>query len=102
MPVPEEKTRSLWISGLSSSTHAKDLKTTFSNVGKVAEAKVFTNAGTPGLRCYGYVTMHNSENITKCIQSLNQTELQGRHITVEKAKENRPAPANPVLALKFR
>merc|ERR1712013_138502 len=52
--------RNLWISGLSSTTRATDLKVVFSKWGKVVGAKVVTNARTPGARCYGYVTMNSS------------------------------------------
>eukprot|EP00092_Neocalanus_flemingeri_P035363 GFUD01038476.1.p1 GENE.GFUD01038476.1~~GFUD01038476.1.p1 ORF type:complete len:599 (-),score=222.57 GFUD01038476.1:66-1862(-) len=78
--------RNLWISGLSSTTRATDLKTVFSKYGKVIGAKVVTNARTPGARCYGYVTMNSSEDASKCIHHLNRTELHGRMITVERAK----------------
>merc|ERR550539_2288490 len=91
--VSEEKkktvpsgTRSLWVSGLSSTTRATDLKNVFSKHGKVVGAKVVTNAMTPGARCYGYVTMGSSDEASKCIEHLNKTELHGRMITVEKAK----------------
>lgn len=76
--------RNLWVSGLSSSTRATDLKQIFSKYGKVIGAKVVTNARTPGARCYGYVTMSTSEDATKCIQYLHRTELHGRVISVEK------------------
>ncbi|XP_035731599.1 SAFB-like transcription modulator [Vespa mandarinia] len=78
--------RNLWVSGLSSSTRATDLKQIFSKYGKVIGAKVVTNARTPGARCYGYVTMSTSEDAAKCIQHLHRTELHGRVISVEKAK----------------
>merc|ERR1712037_971124 len=78
--------RNLWISGLSSSTRATDLKTVFSKYGKVIGAKVVTNARTPGARCYGYVTMNSSEDASACIKNLNRTELHGKMITVERAK----------------
>ncbi|XP_074105343.1 uncharacterized protein LOC141531420 isoform X2 [Cotesia typhae] len=78
--------RNLWVSGLSSTTRATDLKQIFSKYGKVIGAKVVTNARTPGTRCYGYVTMSTSEDAAKCIQHLHRTELHGRVISVEKAK----------------
>ncbi|XP_046589913.1 SAFB-like transcription modulator isoform X3 [Neodiprion lecontei] len=78
--------RNLWVSGLSSTTRATDLKQVFSKYGKVIGAKVVTNARTPGARCYGYVTMSTSEDAAKCIQHLHRTELHGRVISVEKAK----------------
>ncbi|XP_054982305.1 scaffold attachment factor B2 isoform X2 [Sorex araneus] len=82
--------RNLWVSGLSSTTRATDLKNLFSKYGKVVGAKVVTNARSPGARCYGFVTMSTSEEATKCISHLHRTELHGRMISVEKAK-NEPA-----------
>jgi RNA recognition motif. (a.k.a. RRM, RBD, or RNP domain) len=53
-----------------------------SNSLKVIGAKVVTNA--PGARCYGYVTMDNSEDASKWIQHLDRTELHGRMTSVER------------------
>ncbi|XP_023572580.1 scaffold attachment factor B1 isoform X1 [Octodon degus] len=82
--------RNFWVSGLSSTTRATDLKTLFSKYGKVVGAKVVTNARSPGARCYGFVTMSTAEEATKCINHLHKTELHGKMISVEKAK-NEPA-----------
>nr|XP_051686016.1 scaffold attachment factor B2 isoform X1 [Oryctolagus cuniculus] len=82
--------RNLWVSGLSSTTRATDLKNLFSKYGKVVGAKVVTNARSPGARCYGFVTMATADEATKCISHLHRTELHGRMISVEKAK-NEPA-----------
>ncbi|XP_029938958.1 scaffold attachment factor B1 [Salarias fasciatus] len=82
--------RNLWVSGLASTTRAADLKTLFSKYGKVVGAKVVTNAKSPGARCYGFVTMSSTEEATKCISHLHRTELHGRMISVERAK-NEPA-----------
>ncbi|XP_075759201.1 scaffold attachment factor B2 isoform X2 [Pelodiscus sinensis] len=86
--------RNLWVSGLASSTRATDLKNLFSKYGKVVGAKVVTNARSPGARCYGFVTMSTSEEATKCIGHLHRTELHGKMISVEKAK-NEPAGKKP-------
>ncbi|XP_070816504.1 scaffold attachment factor B1 isoform X2 [Chaetodon trifascialis] len=86
--------RNLWVSGLSSTTRATDLKTLFSKYGKVVGAKVVTNAKSPGARCYGFVTMSSSEEATKCISHLHRTELHGRMISVERAK-NEPVGKKP-------
>ncbi|XP_072458004.1 scaffold attachment factor B2 isoform X6 [Notamacropus eugenii] len=86
--------RNLWVSGLSSTTRATDLKNLFSKYGKVVGAKVVTNARSPGARCYGFVTMSTSDEATKCINHLHRTELHGRMISVEKAK-NEPAGKKP-------
>nr|CAD7394951.1 unnamed protein product [Timema cristinae] len=89
---PAGSSRNLWVSGLSSSTRATDLKQVFSKYGKVIGAKVVTNARTPGARCYGYVTMATSEDASKCIQYLHRTELHGRMISVERAKGDSTGP----------
>lgn len=86
--------RNLWVSGLSSTTRATDLKNLFSKYGKVVGAKVVTNARSPGARCYGFVTMCSTEEATKCINHLHRTELHGRMISVERAK-NEPAGKKP-------
>ncbi|XP_059484036.1 SAFB-like transcription modulator isoform X2 [Neocloeon triangulifer] len=84
--------RNLWVSGLSSSTRATDLKQTFSKYGKVLGAKVVTNAKTPGARCYGFVTMAKKEDAQRCIQHLDRTELHGRMISVERARGEATGP----------
>ncbi|KAG9464673.1 hypothetical protein GDO78_019568, partial [Eleutherodactylus coqui] len=93
-PIDGSSGKNLWVSGLSSTTRATDLKNLFSKYGKVVGAKVVTNARSPGARCYGFVTMSSSEDATKCINHLHRTELHGRMISVEKAK-NEPAGKKP-------
>ncbi|XP_053228390.1 scaffold attachment factor B1-like [Podarcis raffonei] len=82
--------RNFWVSGLASTTRATDLKNLFSKYGKVVGAKVVTNARSPGARCYGFVTMSTAEEVTKCIANCHKTELHGKIISVERAK-NEPA-----------
>ncbi|XP_067827596.1 SAFB-like transcription modulator isoform X2 [Heptranchias perlo] len=81
-------TKNLWISGLSSNTKAADLKNLFSKYGKVLSAKVVTNARSPGARCYGFVTMSSSAEVSRCISHLHRTELHGQQISVEKVKND--------------
>lgn len=82
----ENMNRNLWISGLSSTTRASELKGAFSRYGKVVGAKVVTNVKSPGSKCFGYVTMATADAASKCILHLNNTEMHGRMITVEIAK----------------
>ncbi|KAM4739356.1 scaffold attachment factor B1 [Anableps anableps] len=86
--------RNLWVSGLSSTSRATDLKALFSKHGKVVGVKVVTNAKSPGARCFGFVTMSTSEEATNCISHLHRTELHGKMIFVERAK-NEPAGKKP-------
>ncbi|XP_013783456.1 SAFB-like transcription modulator [Limulus polyphemus] len=83
--------RNLWVSGLSASTKATDLKSLFSKYGKVVGTKIVTNAKSPGSRCYGFVTMETSEVASKCIQKLHQTELNGKIISVERPRNEHGA-----------
>ncbi|XP_046451363.1 scaffold attachment factor B2-like isoform X3 [Daphnia pulex] len=89
--------RNLWVSGLSTSTRATDLKHHFSKFGKVMGAKIVTYARTPGVRCFGYITMATSEDASKCIQYLHRTEIHGRMISVERTTgENGPRKADVI------
>ncbi|XP_065226795.1 scaffold attachment factor B2-like isoform X3 [Planococcus citri] len=99
-PKGNGSSRNLWVSGLSSMTRATDLKTLFSKFGKVVGAKIVTNAKTPGSRCYGYVTMLSADDATVSMQNLNKTELDGRMISVERAKDDGTGPARPKVAKK--
>ncbi|XP_013869656.1 scaffold attachment factor B1 [Austrofundulus limnaeus] len=92
--VAANSSRNLWVSGLSTTTRATDLKALFSKHGKVVGVKVVTNAKSPGSRCYGFVTMSSTEEATNCINHLHRTELHGRMISVERAK-NEPTGKKP-------
>nr|XP_006815966.1 PREDICTED: SAFB-like transcription modulator-like isoform X2 [Saccoglossus kowalevskii] len=78
--------KNLWVSNLSSTTKATDLKSAFSKYGKVIGAKIVTNAHSPGARCYGFVTMSSHAEANKAFHHLHRTELHGRIIYVEWAK----------------
>ncbi|KAK3732555.1 hypothetical protein QZH41_017843 [Actinostola sp. cb2023] len=90
-----ESGKSLWVSNLSSVTRAADLKTRFSQHGKVVGAKIVTNSKAPGAQCFGLVTMSTSEEAAKCISHLHRTELHGRTITVDRAKGDRVPSQTP-------
>ena len=81
----ESSIRNLWVSGLSSTTKAAEVKTVFSAHGKVSGAKIVTNARSSGARCFGYVTMGSPEDAARCVEKLTKTELGGNMIIVELA-----------------
>ena len=87
-----EKSSCLWISDLSSSTRAADLKSTFLKHGKVVNAKIVSNSRTPGAKCFGLVTMGTPEEAVKCIAELNNKELNGKTIIVQKCKPDATGP----------
>ncbi|CDW52971.1 Ankyrin repeat protein [Trichuris trichiura] len=79
---------SLWVTGISPAVRAADIKAHFSKYGRVQLAKIVTCAKLPGSKCYGFITMVTPEEATKCIEVLNHSELNGKRITVERAKSD--------------
>ncbi|XP_045481542.1 scaffold attachment factor B2-like isoform X2 [Harmonia axyridis] len=76
--------RAIWISNVAMNTRACDIKQALSEYGKVVGAKVVVNAKYPGTCCFGYVTMGSVEDANKVIENLNNTELNGHIIKIEK------------------
>lgn len=76
--------RNLWITNISKTTRATELKQALSEYGKVIGAKVVTNARFPGACCYGYVTMDTVADADRVIEKLDNTELNGQIIKIEK------------------
>ncbi|KAK9889210.1 hypothetical protein WA026_004489 [Henosepilachna vigintioctopunctata] len=76
--------RAIWISNVAMNTRACDIKQSLSQYGKVVGAKVVVNAKYPGTCCFGYVTMGSVEDANKVIENLNNTELNGQIIKIEK------------------
>lgn len=76
--------RNLWITNIAKTTRATELKQALSDYGKVIGAKVVTNARYPGACCYGYVTMDTVADADRVIEKLDNTELNGQIIKVEK------------------
>ena len=79
-----EGCRNLWVCNIPTTTRANDLKQMFAKYGKVIGAKIVVNTRSPGAKCYGYVTMDTEKDADNCIRSLNNSDLKGRKITIEK------------------
>ncbi|XP_050314601.1 scaffold attachment factor B2-like [Anthonomus grandis grandis] len=79
----------IWISNISRTTRASELKAALHKCGKVVGAKVVLNAKYPGSNCFGHVTMATTEAVQVAIETLNNTELNGRIIQVHKFDEVR-------------
>lgn len=76
--------RNIWVSGLSQNAKACELQTLFAKHGKVVSAKIIKNAKMSGSRCFGFITMENSEQVAKCIAQLNKSELHGKIISLSR------------------
>lgn len=74
----------VWVSNVAQNTRASELKAALSACGKVTGAKVVVNARYPGSSCFGYVTMGSLEDVDSVIAKLNNTELNGQIIKIEK------------------
>lgn len=82
----DSQNRNLWITNISQTTRATELKQALSEHGKVVGAKVVINARYPGACCYGYVKMQTVADADNCIAKLNNTELNGQIIRIEKVR----------------
>ncbi|KAF5289582.1 hypothetical protein FQA39_LY15029 [Lamprigera yunnana] len=80
------QSRNLWVTNIAHTTKATELKHVLSAYGKVIGAKVVINAKQPKGCCYGYVTMDTVEDANNCIAKLNNTELNGYKICIEKVR----------------
>jgi len=53
---------------------------------QVVTAKVVTSAKSPGSKCFGFIVMATADEAELAITKLNNTEVQGQKITVEKVQ----------------
>jgi RNA recognition motif-containing protein len=78
----------VYVGGLPWSTDNDALQGMFTSYGEVVEAKVITDRETGRSRGFGFVTFASEEEAKKACE-LNGTELEGRTIRVDLARENR-------------
>ncbi|KAJ6804945.1 serine/arginine-rich splicing factor SR45a-like [Iris pallida] len=76
----------LYITGLSTRVTTSDLEEHFSKEGKVRECEVVLDPRSRESRGFAFITMESVEDADRCIKHLNRSVLEGRLITVEKAK----------------
>uniref|UniRef100_A0A7I4BRM9 RRM domain-containing protein n=1 Tax=Physcomitrium patens TaxID=3218 RepID=A0A7I4BRM9_PHYPA len=85
----------LYVTGLSTRVTEKDLDEHFSREGKVVECRLVVDPRTRESRGFGFVTMDNADDADRCVKYLNRSTLEGRIITVEKAKRKRARTPTP-------
>ncbi|GAV76103.1 RRM_1 domain-containing protein [Cephalotus follicularis] len=85
----------LYVTGLSTRVNSSDLEKFFSHEGKVLECHLVTDPRTRESRGFAFVTMESVEDAESCIKYLNRSVLEGRLITVEKAKRKRGRTPTP-------
>lgn len=75
----------LFVGSLPWSVDDNTLQETFETHGNVVSAKIVTDRDTGRSRGFGFVEMENSTDATNAISALNNSELKGRNIVVNKA-----------------
>jgi RNA recognition motif-containing protein len=74
----------VYIDHLADSVTRDDLDAHFSSVGPVRGALVITNKSTGKSRGFGFVDMANFGDAVHAIKSLNDTELKGKKIRIDR------------------
>ncbi|KAH7437720.1 hypothetical protein KP509_05G085700 [Ceratopteris richardii] len=92
----------LFVTGLSTRTTEADLDDFFSREGKVVECRLVVDARSRASRGFAFITMESVTVAERCIKYLNGATLDGRVITVEKAKRSRPRTPTPGRYLGLR
>ncbi|MFO0818205.1 MAG: RNA-binding protein [Pirellulales bacterium] len=76
----------LYVGNLSYQTTNSDLETMFGEHGTVRSAQVIMDRDTGRSKGFGFVEMADSHSGQAAIQALNETEIQGRRLTVNEAR----------------
>uniref|UniRef100_A0A1D1Z5R7 Putative RNA-binding protein C25G10.01 n=1 Tax=Anthurium amnicola TaxID=1678845 RepID=A0A1D1Z5R7_9ARAE len=85
----------LYVTGLSSRVTEYELERHFEREGKVTDVHLMTDPWTRESRGFGFVTMATVKDALHCIKYLDGSILEGRVITVEKARRARGRTPTP-------
>lgn len=77
----------IYVSNLDFSVQENDLQKLFEPFGEVVSTKVITDRETGRSRGFGFVEMSSREDADKAVASLNNSEMNGRALTVNEARE---------------
>lgn len=88
--------RRLYVGNIPYSSGEDDLRELFGRVGAVESVSIPTDMATGRPRGFAFVEMSGDDDATRAIDELNQTEFQGRRLTVNEARPKAPrAPRDP-------
>lgn len=77
----------IYVGNLSYTTTEDELQRVFGEHGPVASVKIIKDQMTGRSKGFAFVEMENEEDAQKAISGLNQTDLSGRTIKVDEARE---------------
>lgn len=80
----------LFVGGLPFSVNNDELAEIFAGCGTVASAQVIMDRETNRSKGFGFVEMSSEEEAKKAVETLNNTEVGGRSITVNEARPQAP------------
>ncbi|NLC59492.1 MAG: RNA-binding protein [Armatimonadetes bacterium] len=80
----------IFVGGLSYNTTSEGLREAFEAIGPVVDAEIVTDRETGRSRGFGFVEMENDALADAAIEQLNGTNLDGRTLTVNAARERAP------------
>lgn len=87
----------LFVGGLSYNITSAQLQEIFSACGTVVSCNIITDKFTGQSKGFAFIEFSNDDEANKAIETLNESEIEGRKITVNEARpmENRgPKPFN--------
>ncbi len=82
--------KKLFVGSLAWATDSSSLQAAFERFGEIEEATVISDRETGRSRGFGFVTFTEEGPVEQAISEMNGTELDGRPIVVNQAKEQAP------------
>ena len=82
--------KKLFVGSLSWDTNDSSLRAAFEKFGEVEDAVIINDRETGRSRGFGFVTFADVDAAEEAIRSMDGSELDGRNITVNEAKERAP------------
>ena len=79
----------IFVGSLPFKIEESELQEIFEEYGEVASVKIITDRATGRSKGFGFVEMPNEEEAKKAIEELNNAEVEGRTIVVNKAEEKK-------------
>ena len=84
----------IFVAKLNFKTKREELEKAFAAYGQVTSAKIVRDRDTGRSKGYGFVEMPNAEEANRAIESLNNTQLDGREIVVKPANPKVPSESS--------
>jgi RNA recognition motif-containing protein len=84
----------LYVGNLSYNTQQNDLVDLFGQYGEVMSANIIVDRDTNQSKGFGFIEMASADEAQACISAINGSDLDGRQLKVNEAKERAPRRNN--------